>query len=308
MSVYLVTGGTGTIGSAVVRRLLASGDDDVVVFSRDEDKQHKMKMEFRNDRLHFQIGDVRDYYSVDKAMKIYRPEYVFHAAAMKHVPFCEDFVLEGVKTNVLGSNNVFDAAISNGVKKVVFLSTDKAVEPSCIMGMSKAIAEKLIDEKVKYANGTVFCATRFGNIIRSRGSVVLVFEEQIREGKPLTITDPYMTRFIMSVDEAVDLVMYAFENGKQGDLFVYHAKSCMIYDLATAVEMINGAKCEHVVIGNRGNEKMHESLLSEEEMAHSKFNGKFYVVNKAYENEGDSYCLRSDKDPINISEIIKYLV
>lgn len=284
--VFLVTGGTGSIGSAVVDRLVKANAKKVVVFSRDENKQYLMKLKYKDcDKIEFIIGDVRDYGAIDYAIMHTKSNYVFHAAAMKHVPFCEDFVMEGIKTNIIGSNNVFDSAIRNNVEKVVFLSTDKAVEPSCIMGMSKAIAEKIAFEKVVNDCKTKFCVTRFGNIIGSRGSVIPLFFNQAKNGEVLTVTDPNMTRFFMSVEDAVNLVFFAFDNGESGDLFVYKAKSFSVGDLASAVIDMCSSKSIVKVVGNRGGEKLHEVLISENEMSHSEDNGDYYRI-----NPGLVYC------------------
>jgi UDP-glucose 4-epimerase len=274
----LVTGGTGTFGNAVVRRFLNTDIKEIRIFSRDEKKQDDMRRFYKNDKLKFFIGDVRDIQSVRNAM--YGVDYVFQAAALKQVPSCEFFPLEAVKTNILGTENVLTAAIEFGVKKVVCLSTDKAVYPINAMGMSKALMEKIFVAKSRTVepDKTLICGTRYGNVMASRGSVIPLFVQQIKSGKPLTVTNPEMTRFLMSIEEAVDLVLYAFQNGNQGDRFVKKSPSAKIGDLAQAMKEIFEVENEIKIIGTRHGEKMHETLLTKEEHLVSKDLGDFYRI------------------------------
>jgi len=274
----LVTGGTGTFGNAVVRRFLNTDIKEIRIFSRDEKKQDDMRRFYKNDKLKFFIGDVRDLQSVRNAM--YGVDYVFQAAALKQVPSCEFFPLEAVKTNILGTENVLTAAIEFGVKKVVCLSTDKAVYPINAMGMSKALMEKIFVAKSRTvkADKTLICGTRYGNVMASRGSVIPLFVQQIKSGKPLTVTNPDMTRFLMSIEEAVELVLYAFQNGNQGDRFVKKSPSAKIGDLAKAMKEIFNVKNEIKIIGTRHGEKMHETLLTKEEHLVSEDLGDFYRI------------------------------
>lgn len=274
----LVTGGTGTFGNAVVRRFLNTDIKEVRIFSRDEKKQDDMRRFYKNDKLKFFIGDVRDIQSVRNAM--YGVDYVFQAAALKQVPSCEFFPLEAVKTNILGTENVLTAAIEFGVKKVVCLSTDKAVYPINAMGMSKALMEKIFVAKSRTVepDKTLICGTRYGNVMASRGSVIPLFVQQIKSGKPLTVTNPDMTRFLMSIEEAVDLVLYAFQNGNQGDRFVKKSPSAKIGDLAQAMKEIFEVENEIKIIGTRHGEKMHETLLTKEEHLVSEDLGDFYRI------------------------------
>lgn len=265
----LITGGTGSFGKAVLRRFVDSELKEIRIFSRDEKKQDDLRKKLNNPKVKFYIGDVRDPMSVSNVMK--GVDYVFHAAALKQVPSCEFFPLEAVKTNILGTENVLDAAIQQKVKKVICLSTDKAVYPINAMGMTKAVMEKVmvarsrnLDEK-----DTILCGTRYGNVMASRGSVIPLFVEQIKSGKPLTITKPDMTRFMMTLDDAVDLVLYAFEHGTQGDIFVQKAPAATIEILAKALLKIYKADNEIQKIGTRHGEKLYESLVSKEEMAHA---------------------------------------
>jgi UDP-N-acetylglucosamine 4,6-dehydratase len=274
----LITGGTGSFGNAVIREFLNTGIKEIRIFSRDEKKQDDMRIAYRNDKLQFYIGNVRDYESVHSAM--HGVDYVFHAAALKQVPSCEFFPLEAVKTNVLGTENVLNAAISQGARKVIVLSTDKAVYPINAMGMSKALMEKVMIAKSRAVDQKkiVLCGTRYGNVIASRGSVIPLFVEQIKEGRPLTITDPNMTRFIMSLENAVNLVLYAFQNGSAGDIFVQKAPACTIGNLAIAVKELFEAKNEINVIGTRHGEKLFETLLNREEMASALDLGNYYKI------------------------------
>jgi UDP-glucose 4-epimerase len=263
----LITGGTGSFGNAVLDTLLERGVKEVRVFSRDEKKQDDMRHQYRNDRLKFYIGDVRDYSSIEDAMR--GTDLVFSAAALKQVPSCEFYPLEAVMTNVMGVANVIDAAIACNVRSVICLSTDKAVYPINAMGMSKALMEKVMVAKSRNIakNGTVLCGTRYGNVMASRGSVIPLFIQQIKAGKPLTVTDPNMTRFMMSLKDAVNLVLFAFDNALPGDLFVQKAPAATIGNLAEVIREIFGAKNEIVVIGTRHGEKLYETLLSREEAA-----------------------------------------
>ncbi len=276
--IFLITGGTGSFGNAVITKFLNTGIKEIRIFSRDEKKQDDMRNAYRNEKLKFYIGDVRDYDSVYSTM--HGVDYVFHAAALKQVPSCEFFPVEAVKTNILGTENVLNAAISQHVRKVIVLSTDKAVYPVNAMGMSKALMEKVMTAKSRTVdkNETVLCGTRYGNVIASRGSVIPLFVEQIKASKPLTVTDPNMTRFIMSLDNAIDLVLYAFQNGNAGDIFVQKAPACTIGDLAVAVKELFGAKNEIMVIGTRHGEKLFETLLNREEMAGALDLGDYYRI------------------------------
>lgn len=264
----LITGGTGSFGNAVLRRFLGSDVREIRIFSRDEKKQDDMRKHFDSAKLKFHIGDVRDYNAVLNAMR--GVDYIFHAAALKQVPSCEFHPLEAVKTNVLGTENVLEAAINCSVKRVVCLSTDKAVYPINAMGISKAMMEKVAVAKSRSSKNTVICVTRYGNVMASRGSVIPLFVDQIQAGKALTITDPEMTRFMMTLDDAVELVLYAFQNGQPGDIFVQKAPAATISTVTTALrELMNKVNHEVSVIGTRHGEKLYEALLSREEMASS---------------------------------------
>ena len=277
--VLLITGGTGSFGNAVLRRFLNTDIKEIRIFSRDEKKQDDMRKHFQSDKLKFYIGDVRDSQSVNTAMR--GVDYVYHAAALKQVPSCEFYPLEAVKTNVLGTENVLEAAIANNVERVVCLSTDKAVYPINAMGISKAMMEKVIVAKSRNLENTntTICCTRYGNVMASRGSVIPLFIRQIVNNEPITITDPTMTRFMMTLDDAVDLVLHAFENGKNGDVFVQKAPAATIEVLVTALlEMLK--KPEHVVnlIGTRHGEKLFEALCSREEMFVAQEQGEYFRV------------------------------
>lgn len=276
--VLMITGGTGSFGYTVLKRVLATDVREIRIFSRDEKKQEEMRIELNHSKLKFCIGDVRDYDSVSSAMK--GVDYVFHAAALKQVPSCEFYPMEALRTNVLGTENVMNAATANGVKRVVVLSTDKAVYPINAMGISKAMAEKLMVAKARTQreNETVLCATRYGNVMASRGSVIPLFVSQLKEGKPLTVTDPNMTRFLMSLEDSVDLVLYAFKHGKQGDLFVQKAPASTVADLAQALKEIFKKDNPVRIIGTRHGEKLYESLISREEMAKAEDMGEYYRV------------------------------
>lgn len=276
----LITGGTGSFGHAVLDRFLNTDIGEIRILSRDEKKQDDMRKEYKNDKIKFYIGDVRDINSVKNAM--HGVDYIFHAAALKQVPSCEFFPLEAVKTNVIGTDNVLTAAIEAGVKKVICLSTDKAAYPINAMGTSKAMMEKVIVAKSRTVDPerTCICATRYGNVMCSRGSVIPLFIDQIKAGKPITVTDPTMTRFIMSLEEAVELVVYAFQNANAGDIMVQKAPACTIGVLAQAVKELFGVQdtVETKVIGIRHGEKMYETLLTNEECANAIDRGNFYQV------------------------------
>lgn len=286
-SKILITGGTGTFGSAFLDKALAAGAEEVRIFSRDEKKQYDMTQRYRkHDNVRFFLGDIRDRRSIDSAMQ--GVDYVFHAAAMKQVPSCEQFPLEAIKTNINGSDNVLSLAIQKRVKKVVCLSTDKAVYPTSAMGMTKAYMEKLAMQKAADQNRTEICVTRFGNLVASRGSAVPLFIEQVQNGMPITITDPEMTRFMMTVREATDLVEQAFMIGENGDLLVKRSKACTTGDLAKAVcRYLNlPADYQTEIIGIRPGEKMHEALLTEEEAYLARMKGDYMVVSHKREHYG----------------------
>ncbi len=276
--VLMITGGTGSFGNTVLRRFLTTDVKEIRIFSRDEKKQEEMRIALNHPKLKFYIGDVREYDSIHQAMK--GVDYVFHAAALKQVPSCEFYPLEAVRTNVLGSQNVMEAAIARGVSRVVMLSTDKAVYPINAMGISKAMMEKFMVAKARMQNSgeTVLCATRYGNVMASRGSVIPLFVSQLKDGKPLTVTDPNMTRFLMSLEDSVDLVLYAFQNGKQGDIFVQKAPASTVADLAQALIELFDKKSAVQVIGTRHGEKLYESLISREEMAKAVDMGGYYRI------------------------------
>ena len=278
--ILLITGGTGSFGNAVLNHFVNSDLKEIRIFSRDEKKQEDMRIVFNNKKINFFIGDVRDFESINNAMN--EVDYVFHAAALKQVPSCEFFPTQAIKTNILGAENVLEAAARNNVKKVIVLSTDKAVYPINTMGMSKAIMEKLAisksrDPRVK-ANGGVICATRYGNVMCSRGSIIPLFIKQIKEGKPLTITNSNMTRFMMSLEDSVELVLFAFHNAKPGDIFVQKSPAATIETLAIALKELFNADNEIQIIGARHGEKMYESLCGTEEMSKAENLEKFYRV------------------------------
>src|SRR5690606_9131636 len=275
----LITGGTGSFGNAVLKRFLETDIKEIRIFSRDEKKQDDMRKKYHSSKLKFYIGDVRDYNSVLNATR--GVDYIYHAAALKQVPSCEFHPMEAVKTNVLGTENVLEAAIQNRVKRVVCLSTDKAVYPINAMGISKAMMEKVLVAKSRNLEEleTVICGTRYGNVMASRGSVIPLFVDQIRQGKPLTITDPDMTRFMMTLDDAVDLVLYAFEHGQNGDIFVQKAPAATIHILAQALtQLLNVPEHPISIMGTRHGEKAFEALLSREEMAVALDQGYYYSV------------------------------
>lgn len=283
----LITGGTGSFGNAMVKRLLHTDIDEIRIFSRDEKKQDDMRKNYNNPKIKFLIGDVRDITSVKNCMR--GVDYIFHAAALKQVPSCEFFPLETVKTNVLGTENVLNAALEAGVEKVVCLSTDKAVYPINAMGMSKALMEKTFISKSRTANHTMICGTRYGNVMASRGSVIPLFIEQIKSGQPLTVTDPDMTRFLMNLDDAIELVLFAFENGNSGDRMVKKSPAATVGDLALALKHLFHADNEIQIIGIRMGEKIHETLLTREEMASAV-------------DMGDYYCIPADESDLNYAK------
>lgn len=275
--VLLITGGTGSFGNAVLRRFLQLETKEIRIFSRDEKKQDDMRRKYNDPKLKFYIGDVRDYQSVLNAVR--GVDFIYHAAALKQVPSCEFHPLEAVKTNVLGTENVLEAAISSAVKRVICLSTDKAVYPINAMGISKAMMEKVIVAKSRGSESTVICATRYGNVMASRGSVIPLFVEQIRGGQAITITDPNMTRFMMTLCDAVDLVLYAFEYGRPGEIFVQKAPAATIETLAKALTLLMGVPDHEIrIIGTRHGEKLSEALLSREEMVAAQDLGEYYRI------------------------------
>ena len=287
----LITGGTGSFGNAILRRFLSSDVAEIRILSRDEKKQDVMRKQYNNSKLKFYIGDVRDYQSVLNA--ILGIDFVFHAAALKQVPSCEFYPLEAVKTNILGTENVLEASIVCGVKRVVCLSTDKAVYPINAMGISKAMMEKVIVAKSRNNHTSVICTTRYGNVMASRGSVIPLFVNQIRSNTPITITDPEMTRFMMTLDDAVDLVLYVFKNGKSGDIFVQKSPAATIKTLACALTDLLGVPDHPIkIIGTRHGEKLYEALLSREEMVSA-------------EDLGGYYCIPPDLRDLNYSKFVE---
>jgi len=318
----MITGGTGSFGNAVLRRFLDSEIAEIRILSRDEKKQDDMRKRYNNPKLKFYIGDVRDYNSIRDAFV--GVDFVFHAAAFKQVPSCEFFPMEAVKTNVFGSDNVMSACIASGVKRAIFLSTDKAAYPINAMGMTKAVMEKNViarSRSVDPKTGPVFCITRYGNVMASRGSVIPLFSEQIDKGQPITITDPEMTRFLMTLDDAVDLVLYAFENGKAGDLFIQKAPASTIGMLADAVMEYLGKQTEKRIIGTRHGEKLYETLVTKEEMARASDMGGYYRIHAdnrdlnydSYFSEGDSRIEKAEEytshntKRLTLPEVVKLL-
>jgi UDP-N-acetylglucosamine 4,6-dehydratase/5-epimerase len=274
----MITGGTGSFGNTVLNRFLNTSVKEIIIFSRDEKKQEDMRIELNNSKVKFYIGDVRSYDSICRAMP--GVDYVFHAAALKQVPSCEFYPMEAVLTNVLGTENVLNAAIANNVKRVVVLSTDKAVYPINAMGISKAMGEKVLVAKSRTVRegGPILSATRYGNVMASRGSVIPLLVEKIKAGLPLTVTDPKMTRFLMSLEDSVDLVLHAFEHGEQGDIFVQKAPASTIADLVQALKELFNSEAAIKIIGTRHGEKLYESLVSREEMAKAEDMGKYYRI------------------------------
>ncbi len=276
--VLMITGGTGSFGNTVLKRFLSTDVCEIRVFSRDEKKQDDMRLAINNDKLKFYLGDVRDYSSIHSALK--GVDYVFHAAALKQVPSCEFYPMEAVRTNVMGTENVLNAAIAQKVSRVVVLSTDKAVYPINAMGISKAMAEKVMVAKSRMQNEgeTILCATRYGNVMASRGSVIPLFVDQLKNNKEITITDPNMTRFLMSLEDSVDLVLHAFKHAQQGDIFVQKAPASTVANLAEALKELFKKNSPIKVIGTRHGEKLYESLISREEMAHAEDMGRYYRI------------------------------
>ncbi len=276
--VLLITGGTGSFGNAVLRRFLNSGIAEIRIFSRDEKKQDDMRQYYKDPKIKYFIGDVRQRQSIDNAMM--GVDYVFHAAALKQVPSCEFFPTEAVRTNVLGCENVLDSAFKNKVKKVIVLSTDKAVYPINAMGMSKALSEKVMVAKSRSLNGSgvVFCGTRYGNVMASRGSVIPLFVKQIKAGEPISVTDPAMTRFMMTLEDAVELVLFAFVNGNNGDIFVQKSPASTIGDLAQALKELFDSRSEIKTIGTRHGEKLYETLVNREEMSKASDEGNYFRI------------------------------
>ena len=301
--VLLITGGTGSFGNAVLQRFLATDHfKEIRIFSRDEKKQDDMRNQLKNPKLKFFIGDVRDYDSVEPATR--GVDYIFHAAALKQVPSCEFFPMQAVKTNVEGTQNVIRAAGFNSVKKVICLSTDKAAYPINAMGISKAMMEKVAIAESRNLQNTIVCLTRYGNVMASRGSVIPLFINQIKSGLPLTITDPNMTRFLMSLNDAVDLVLFAFENGNQGDLFVNKAPAATIGDLAKAIKYLAKVDNEINIIGTRHGEKLYETLCTREEMVKAEDMGDFYRV--PADNRDLNYSMYFSEGEKNLAEIEDY--
>lgn len=299
----LISGGTGSFGNAVLRRFLHSNLSEIRIFSRDEKKQDDMRRRYNNPKLKFYIGDVRDYQSVLNAVR--GVDYIYHAAALKQVPSCEFHPLEAVKTNVLGTENVLEAAITSGVKRVICLSTDKAVYPINAMGISKAMMEKIIVAKSRGSESTVICATRYGNVMASRGSVIPLFVDQIRAGNPITITDPSMTRFMMTLDDAVELVLYAFEHGNPGEILVQKAPAATIETLAKALTELMGVPDHEIrIIGTRHGEKLYEALLSREEMVAAEDLGGYYRVPPDLRDL--NYGKFVEQGEVRISEAVDY--
>ena len=300
----LITGGTGSFGNAVLKYFINSDLKEIRIFSRDEKKQEDMRIVFNNKKINFFIGDVRDFDSINNAMM--GVDYVFHAGALKQVPSCEFFPMQAVKTNILGAENVLEAAARNNVKKVIVLSTDKAVYPINTMGMSKAIMEKLAVSKSRdprvQANGGVICATRYGNVMCSRGSIIPLFIKQIKEGKPLTITNSNMTRFMMSLEDSVELVLFAFYNAKPGDIFVQKSPAATIETLAIALKELFNATNEIKIIGPRHGEKMYESLCGKEEMSKAEDLEKFYRVPADLRDLNYSKYVQTDGPRLNNDE------
>lgn len=299
----LITGGTGSFGNAVLKRFLDTDIAEIRIFSRDEKKQDDMRKHYKNDKIKFYIGDVRNLESIRDAVK--GVDFIFHAAALKQVPSCEFFPMEAVRTNVIGTDNVLTAAIDAGVKKIVCLSTDKAAYPINAMGTSKAMMEKVIVAKSRNINpeDTTICCTRYGNVMASRGSVIPLFVDQMKAGQPITVTDPKMTRFLMNLDEAVDLVLFAFENAKQGDLFVQKSPASTIGDLAEALRLLFRPDTKIKVIGTRHGEKAHETLMTREEMAKAEdMGGYFRVPADTRDLNYEKYFEDGSKEIVNIIE------
>ena len=302
--VLLITGGTGSFGNAVLDKFLNSSLKEIRIFSRDEKKQEDMRIKYSNDKLKFYIGDVRDYRSINDAMD--GVDYIFHAAALKQVPSCEFFPVQAVQTNVIGTDNVLEAAINHNVKKVIVLSTDKAAYPINAMGMSKAMMEKVAVAKGRNLgeNGTIICRTRYGNVMASRGSVIPLFVEQINNNKPLTITNPEMTRFMMTLEDAVDLVIYAFEHGQQGDLFVQKAPAATIDVLSQAIKELKQSDVEIKHIGTRHGEKLYEVLVTQEEMVNAEDLGQYFRI--PADNRNLNYAKYENLNDYGLDKVTDY--
>ena len=302
--ILLITGGTGSFGNAVLSRFLHTDIKEIRIFSRDEKKQDDMRNQLKNEKLKFYIGDVRDYNSIERAM--HGVDLVFHAAALKQVPSCEFFPIEATKTNVFGTQNTIDAAVANKVSKIICLSTDKAAYPINAMGISKALMEKVAIAASRNIidNTTTVCLTRYGNVMASRGSVIPLFLKQIKEGSPITVTDPKMTRFLMSLEDAVDPVLFAFQHGNQGDLFVNKAPAGTIGDLATALKELANADNPTHVIGTRHGEKLYETLCTREEMAKAQDMGNFYRI--PADNRNLNYNQYFSEGEVDIARIEDY--
>ncbi len=303
-NVLLITGGTGSFGNAVLKRFLDTDIKEIRIFSRDEKKQDDMRHRIQNPKVKFYIGDVRDKRSVDTAMR--GVDYVFHAAALKQVPSCEFFPMQAVRTNVIGTENVLDSAVEHGVKNVVVLSTDKAAYPINAMGISKAMMEKVAIAKARSLENdvtTTICCTRYGNVMASRGSVIPLWVDQIKAGKPITITDPGMTRYMMTLDDAVDLVLYAFEHGNQGDLFVQKAPAATLTVLAESLKELYHADTEVKVIGTRHGEKLYETLVTREEMFRSEDMGDYFrIPADARDLNYDKFFVEGQEDISNVED------
>ena len=316
----LITGGTGSFGSTILKKFQDINFKEIRVFSRDEKKQHDLRLELNNPKVKFFIGDVRDKESVDSVVN--GADYIFHAAALKQVPACEFFPLEATKTNVIGTSNVVTSAIKHGVKKVICLSTDKAAYPINAMGISKALMEKVAIANSRNSNDTIICVTRYGNVMASRGSVIPHFIDQIKNNQPLTLTDPNMTRFLMSLDEAVDLVLFAFQHGESGDLFIQKSPGSTVQDLATAVQELFNTKKEMTIIGKRHGEKMYETLATKEEVVFAEdlvsyyripadnrdLNYNKYFVEGSQNNQSEEDYNSSNTNQLSVSQIKEKLL
>jgi UDP-glucose 4-epimerase len=300
--VLLITGGTGSFGITVLKRFLNTDIKEIRIFSRDEKKQHDMRVDLNSPKVKFYIGDVRDYESINSAL--YGVDFVFHAAALKQVPSCEFYPMEAVKTNIIGTENVLNASIINKVKKVICLSTDKAVYPISAMGISKAMMEKIMVAKSRNSEDTILVGTRYGNVMASRGSVIPLFLDQIKNNEPITVTDPEMTRFMMTLDDAVELVLYAFENGNSGDIFVQKSPASTIGELAKAMIKIYDSKIGINIIGTRHSEKLYETLLAREEVRVAEDLGNYYRV--AADNRDLNYNKYFTQGSGSVSEIDDY--
>jgi UDP-N-acetylglucosamine 4,6-dehydratase/5-epimerase len=298
--ILLITGGTGSFGNAVLDRFINSDIKEIRIFSRDEKKQDDLRKKLNNSRVKFYLGDVRDKLSVDSVMK--GVDYVFHAAALKQVPSCEFFPMQAVKTNIIGAENVLDSALQNNVQNVIVLSTDKAVYPINAMGLSKALMEKVMVARSRQSNGTQMCGTRYGNVMASRGSVIPLFVKQIQDNKPITITDANMTRFMMTLDDAVDLVLFAFKHGEPGDIFVQKSPAATIETLAIALKELYHSDVPIQIIGTRHGEKLFETLVSKEEMINVKDLGNYYKICADSRDLNYEQYITEGKDVSNIED------